>query len=70
MRVHFWRRHVLDMRRGQATDIPDRVPQGGGKVVSSGRVSGEGRYTNGDESALLEEARAGHEKGASHRHTG
>ena len=46
--------------RGQATDISDRVPQGGDKGVSSGRVSGEGMDTDRDASALLEEARAGH----------
>ena len=35
-------------------------PKGGGKGVSSGRVTGEGRDTDGDAHALLEEARAGH----------
>ena len=47
-------------RRGQATDIPDRVPQGGGKGVSSGRVSGEGRNKDGDAGSILEEAHEGH----------
>ena len=47
-------------RRRQATDIPDRVPQGGGKGVSSGRVSGEGRNKDDDAGSLLEEAREGH----------
>ena len=46
--------------RGRATDIPARVLQGGGKGVYSGRVPGEGRETDGDARALLEEARAGH----------
>ena len=44
----------------QSTDIPDRVPQGGGKGVSSGGVSREVRDTDGNASPLLEEARAGH----------
>ena len=35
-------------------------PKGGGKGVSSGRVSGKGRDTDGDVGSLLEEARAGH----------
>ena len=47
-------------RRGRATDITARVPHGGGKGVSSGRVPGEVRDTDGNVSALLEEARAGH----------
>ena len=47
-------------RRGQATDITYRVPQGGGKDVSSGRVSGEGRDKDGNAGSLLKEAREGH----------
>ena len=35
-------------RRGRASDISDRVPQGGDKGVSSGRMSGEGQDTDGD----------------------
>ena len=46
--------------RAKATDISDRVPQGGFKGVSSGRLSGEGRDTDGDAGSLLEEAREGH----------
>ena len=35
-------------RRGQATDTPDRGPQGGNKGVSSGRVYWEGRDKDGN----------------------
>ena len=45
---------------GRATDIPAGVPQWGDKGVSSGRVPREGRDTDGDARALMEEARAGH----------
>ena len=41
---------------GGAKDISDRVPQGGDKGVSSGRVPGKGRDTDGDEDAFLETA--------------
>ena len=47
-------------RRVRATDIPDRVPQEGGRGVSSGRLSGEGRDTDGDVGALLDEAWEGY----------
>ena len=52
---------VLDMdrhgyrrgRRGRASDISDRVPQGGYDGMSSGRLSGEGRDTDGNAGAFL-----------------
>ena len=47
-------------RRGRASDISDRVPQGGGKGVSSGRMPGEGQDTDGDAGAFLETACEGH----------
>ena len=47
-------------RRGRGTNIQAGVPQGGDNGVPSGRVPGEGRDTDGDARALLEEARAGH----------
>ena len=40
-------------RRGGANNISDRVSQGGYKGVSSGRVPGKGRDTNGNEGAFL-----------------
>ena len=43
-------------RRGGANNISDRVPQGGDKGVSSGRVPGKGRDTDGDEGAFLSTA--------------
>ena len=46
-------------RRGRAKDILDRVPQGGDKGVSSGRMPGKGRDKDGDDSAFLEAARKG-----------
>ena len=46
-------------RRGGANNILDRVPQGGGKVVSSGRVPGKVRDTDGDEGAFLGTACSG-----------
>ena len=51
--------------RGRDTNIQAGVPQGGDNGVPSGRVPGEGRDTDGDARALLEEARAGH-----HHHLG
>ena len=47
-------------RRGRTSEISDRVPQGGDEGVSSGRVSGEGRDTDGDAGAFLETACEGH----------
>ena len=47
-------------RRGGASDISDRVPQGGGEGVSSGRMSGEGRDMDGDVGEFLEMACEGH----------
>ena len=46
-------------RRGGANNISDRFPQGGDKGVSSGRVPGKGRDTDGDESAFLATACSG-----------
>ena len=46
--------------RGEPQTYRLEFPKGGGKGVSSGRVPGEGRDTDGDARALLEEARAGH----------
>ena len=43
-------------RSGRSKDILDRVPQGGGEVVSSGRLPGKGRDKDGDEGAFLETA--------------
>ena len=40
-------------RRGGANNILDRFPQGGDEGVSSGRVPGKGRDTDGDEGAFL-----------------
>ena len=40
-------------RRGGANNTSDRVPQGGDEGVSSGRVPGKGRDTDGDEGAFL-----------------
>ena len=40
-------------RRGGANNILDRVPQGGDKGVSSGRMPGKGQDTDGDEGAFL-----------------
>ena len=48
-------------RRWRGTIIQAGVPQGGDNGVPSGRVPGEGRDTDGDARALLEEARAGHQ---------
>ena len=45
---------------GESQTYPMEFPKGGGNGVSSGRVPGEGRDTDGDARALLEEARAGH----------
>ena len=45
--------------RGRAKDISDRVPQGGGEGVSSGRMPGKGRDKDGDEGAFLETACSG-----------
>ena len=47
-------------RMGRASDILDRVLQGGDNGVSSGRLSGEGRDTDDDVGAFLETAREGH----------
>ena len=47
-------------RRGRASEISDGVPQGGDDGVSSGRLSGEGRDTDGDADALLDAACEGH----------
>ena len=46
--------------RGRASEISDRFPQGGDEGVSSGRMSGEGRDTDGDAGAFLETACEGH----------
>ena len=46
-------------RKGIAKYISDRVPQGGDKGVSSGRVPGKVRDTDGNEGAILETARTG-----------
>ena len=46
--------------RGRDTNIQAGVTQGWDNGVSSGRVPGEGRDTDGDARARLEEARAGH----------
>ena len=43
-------------RRGRAKDISDRVPQGGDKGVSSGRMPGKSRDKDGDEGAFMETA--------------
>ena len=45
--------------RGGANKIPDRVPQGEVEGVSSGRVPGKVRDTDGDEGAFLATACAG-----------
>ena len=55
-----WTDAATGGRRGRASDILDRVPQGGDEGVSSGRISREGRDTDGDAGALLETAREGH----------
>ena len=47
-------------RMGRTKNISDRVPQGGDEGVSSGRMSGEGRDTDGDANAFLETACEGH----------
>ena len=46
--------------RGRASNISDRVPQGGYEGVSSGRMSGEGRDREDDAGAFLETAWEGH----------
>ena len=51
--------------RGRDTNVQAGVPQGGDTGVPSRRVPREGRDTDGDTHALLEEARAGH-----HHHLG
>ena len=45
--------------RGGSNNISDRVPQGGDEGVSSGRVPGKGRYTDGYEGAFMETACSG-----------
>ena len=45
--------------RGGSNNISDRVPQGGDEGVSSGRVPGKGRDTDGDEGTFLATACAG-----------
>ena len=55
-----WTDAATGGRRGQAIDIPDRVPELGGKGVSSGKVSRKVRDTDGDVGSLLEEERAVH----------
>ena len=57
--VDLYRRSYGRGSRGGANKILDRVPQGGDKGVSSGRVSEEGRDTDGDESAFLATACSG-----------
>ena len=47
------------MRSGVANNISDIVPKGGDKGVSSGRVPGKGRYTDGDEGVFLATACSG-----------
>ena len=45
---------------GFRLDTSDRVPQGGDKGVSSGRLPREGRDKDGNAGAFLETAREGH----------
>ena len=47
-------------RRGGASDMLDRVPQGRDEGVSSERMYGEVRYTDGDAGTFLETACEGH----------
>ena len=54
------RRGYGGVRRGRASDISDRVPQGGDEGVSSGRFSGKVRDIDDDAGTFLETACEGH----------
>ena len=51
-----WTDPATGRRRGRTSEILDRGPQGGDEGVSSVRLSGEGRDTDGNAGAFLETA--------------